>query len=132
MSTETVKVIGLSEPIDTEFRQKEVFCANNKLEMAQEKEKAKGRGMSIVEWYAQTKQGCKMLGTLSTFEKIEDAQVKHIKTVTCPICKGQGGKLKANGWKHGCPVCDGSGITKNNYWNNWRDWQLEEMRKEFR
>ena len=108
-----------------------IYDANNKMEISQQIEKAKKEGDIIVGWYAQTKTGCRTLGTYSTYEIIPTKEIKLPKLVACPICNGQGMKGKGSGFMEFCVVCNGSGITKSGYWNGWREWQLEEMRAKF-
>ena len=101
-----------------------VFSAMNRLEIEQERHKAEKEGIKIVYWIAQTKTGEGVLGCDSCGSAL-DRNVPHVKTITCPVCLGQGG----NG-KYYCPVCKGSGITTQGNEKHWRPWQIEEMRKE--
>jgi hypothetical protein len=127
----TINCIGRA-PIDSEHDR--MFDAMNRLEIMQAQAKAKKEGLVITEWYAQTATGCKVLGMdkWSTHVYIPHDAVPTVKTVTCPICNGQGSTLvpgeKCLTW---CFVCHGSGITKNNHWNGWQDWQLARMRTKF-
>ena len=128
----TYHVLGMSgkEIIDeTNYRRYEVHCMS-KLDMVQKAKDMRERGTPIVGWVAQTKTGCKMIGSEFPYWEVPDSQVKQIKTITCPICHGTGG-YNNGPFRRACPVCSGSGITKPGYWNKWAEWQVESFKAEF-
>jgi hypothetical protein len=92
----------------------------SRLEMAQEAHKAERDNDPVEYWVFQTRTGEKMLGLQDTGEFSIRAQFapKPRKVVDCPICDTLG-----------CIVCNYSGITKPNHWRQWRDWQLEDIRR---
>jgi hypothetical protein len=96
----------------------------NRLEIEQVRHRAKKEEIKIVYWIAQTKTGERVLGCPAWGSQL-DRDVPHVKTITCPVCLGQG----RNG-KYWCPVCNGSGITRPGNEKGWRSWQIEEMKKE--
>ena len=129
----TYNVFGLSkeEKTETGYRRYECWCMT-KLEMVQKMKVMAELGTPIVGWQAQTKTGCKMIGTDLTHYEVPNSSVKHIKTVVCPICSGKGKRHCGDyGIVWGCPVCDGSGITRNGHWNKWRPWQIDNFKAEF-
>jgi len=132
----TINVIGSTEPekiSETESRCYQCH-AMNKLEMKQKKIKMERKGYKITNWVAQTKQGCKMIGSYDTWEEIKDNQINHVPTVKCPICNGQGVKVLIPGdvpLVNFCVICNGSGVTRKGYWNKWQQWQLDNIKKEF-
>jgi len=129
MSTETINVIGFSVEINNQRR---ACYAQNKMEMAQQKKIMAKEGFPVVGWYAQTNTGCRMLGKdIFIWEEVPDHKIKHVKLITCPICKGIGTQKISEGFIRQCVVCNGSGITKTNYWNKWRQWQLDDISAEF-
>ena len=92
------------------------------------------KGYPITGWFAQTNQGCRMLGKdVFIWEEVPDLKVKHVKLVECPVCNGIGAMPYPGevGIIKSCFVCNGSGITRNGHWNKWQDWQLENIRKDF-
>jgi len=107
-----------------------IYDAMNKMEISQEIEKAKRRGETIIGWYAQTKTGCRTLGTNHTYDIIETEAIKLPKLIKCPICGGIGRK-ETGSFVNCCIVCNGSGLTKTGYWKQWQDWQLDIVRSEF-
>ena len=130
--SQTVNCIGQGPETDNGDGtcSRRIYDAMNRVEIAQEIEKAKRKGETIEGWYAQTKTGCRTLGTFSPYEVIKTEAIKTPKLVTCPICNGQGMK-RSGGFAEFCVVCNGSGITKSGYWNGWREWQLKEMQAKF-
>ena len=114
-----VHVIGVAIYGKGENQVEKMCMCMNKMEMAQEKIKMAKEGTPVEYWYAQTLTGCRMIGTETPLKIIQDYRVKHQRLVDCPICATKG-----------CTVCNRSGKTKNGYWNQWRDWQLNEMRME--
>jgi len=130
--SQTVNCIGqgIEETDSTGGSSSRIYDAMNKMEVSQEIEKAKRRGESIVGWYAQTKTGCKTLGTDHPYDIIKTESIKLPKLIECPICGGVGRK-ESRSVVQCCFVCDGSGITKNGYWKQWQDWQLNGIRAEF-
>ena len=105
-----------------------LYSAMSKKEIAQARRKAQSDGLKIEFWYAQTKTGCRVLGShndwsIGIFRKVYDNEVKTPKLVICPVCLGRG----RNGMFY-CPVCDGSGITLKGYEKRWQDWQIAEMK----
>ena len=132
--SQTINVIGFSkeESIGNDTFRRHECHAMNKMEMAQEARKMEKRGTPVVGWYAQTNRGCQMIGCdAMILEEIKTEGIKYPKLVKCPICNGQGSKAIRNGVRRGCVVCNSSGITKQNYWNKWQEWQLESIRKDF-
>lgn len=131
-SSVTVPVIGRTKLEDE--RWEEVF-AMSKLDMAQKRRLMEKAGKPIWAWYAQTAHGCRLLGTVVPGEEILDKDVRHVKTVTCPICGGKGRKYLPKPGVfpeyRSCPVCSGSGITRKGYEKRWRDWQVEMFREMF-
>lgn len=117
----TINCLGYG-PVDKGRRQ--VFYAMNRLEIEQQRHKAKEEGVEIQYWIAQTKTGERILGYPAWGSQL-DRNVPHVKTVVCPVCLGQGG----NG-KYYCPVCNGSGITTPGNDKHWQPWQIEGMKKE--
>ena len=111
----TVHCVGLSPSRE--------YYAMSKMEIAQANHRAKKNGDQIIEWYAQTKTGVRILGANDTNKCVPAEKIKLPKMVTCPICEGRG----KNG-KYSCPVCNFSGITRPGYEKKWRPWQLESMR----
>jgi len=117
------------------YGKKNFYTAMNRVEIAQQIEKAKRDGDEIEYWIAQTKTGKRILDI-----KPEDLGVKLTKDlklpklVTCPVCNGDGVlNMKHNGKYrvvHRCPVCNGSGICKRGNERKWDEWQIEKMRKE--
>ena len=103
-----------------------IFTAMNRLEIAQARHNAEKEGLKIASWIAQTKTGEKILGC-DCFGFLLDVEVPSVKTVICPICKGDG----HNG-KFYCVVCKGSGITRPGRWyeKSWQSWQLEDMKSQ--
>lgn len=104
-----------------------IYYAKNRREIAQQCHIARKHGDRIEYWYAQTGTGARLLGNNAT--KTEDIATKTEdiplpKMVICPICDGDG----ENGG-YFCPVCNGSGITTPGYENNWKEWQIMEMKK---
>ena len=121
----TYHVIGCA-PLPKNKEQ--LFCAMNKLEMAQQREKAKRQGLKIAYWYAQTGTGKRILK--GNWE-ISDSEIEVKNTVTCAICGGlghsnpKGKKVRViNFW---CVVCDGSGVTRKDQYSRWQNWQLKDM-----
>lgn len=118
----TYHVIGEGPLIDGKKR---IYAAMNRLEIKQELEKARKEGDSILTWYAQTRTGCRVLGNENAMSwPIKTEHIPLPKTVTCPICEGEG----HNG-KYFCVICNGSGICKPGNEKKWLPWQLEEMKK---
>jgi len=130
----TINVIGFGAEQQLEngdFRRYECH-AMNKMEMAQKKKVMAEKGYPITGWFAQTNAGCKMIGADFVWEEVLDKNVNHVKLIECPICNGIGTMpLPGKTIYRSCVVCNGSGITKKNYWNKWQEWQLNEIRKEF-
>jgi len=99
--------------------------AMNRLEVLQQIHILKKEGKEIDFFYAQTKIGEKILfGNVSIGYREFDKR-NYLKTVTCPICEGEG-----HNDKYYCPVCNGSGITVKGNEKRWQDWQLEDMKQE--
>lgn len=117
----TINCLGYGPVVEGRRR---VFSAMNRLEIEQVRHQAKGEGIEIQYWIAQTKTGERILG-FPEFGSQLDRDVPRVKTIACPVCLGQG----RNG-KYHCPVCHGSGITTQGNEKHWRPWQIEEMRKE--
>lgn len=117
----TINCLGYGPVVDGTRR---VFSAMNRLEIEQARHQAKKEGIKIVYWIAQTKVGEKVLGYPAWGSQL-DRDVPHVKTITCPVCLGQG----RNG-KYHCPVCNGSGITTPGNEKRWQPWQIEGMKKE--
>ena len=133
MSTNIIHVIGMTKPNDNK---QQLVYAMNKMEMAQQKRIMEKEGKPIVEWYAQTRTGCKMLGGTLPYSVIDDRAIIHANLIVCPICNGIGKKqiqTETAGLPmfRSCPVCNGSGITKRGYWKHWREWQIESFKKDF-
>ena len=133
--SQTINVIGFSEKenIDKDSYRRYECHAMNKMEMAQKKKYMEEHGTPVKFWIAQTKTGCKMIGAEYTWEEIQDSNIKHVKLITCPICNGEGKRLNKNGgiYDKYCVVCNGSGLTKPNHWNKWRQWQIDNFKLEF-
>jgi len=104
-------------------KEKRVFTAMNKREIAWRRIEASREGLKIKYWYAQTKTGEKILGGLIK----KDEEVRVPKLVEC-ICGGRGYYVE-NNEKYRCPVCEGTGQTTKGYWNNWTNWQIERFKK---
>ena len=116
----TCNVIGYSAEQDGRWR---LYPAMTKTEMAQIQH-IEGRDLWPVEgWQAQTEIGRRMLGDDGY---VLDKNIKHVQLTTCRICGGRGSVRR-----HGCPVCNHSGICRRGNENAWKPWQLDEMRKEF-
>jgi len=94
----------------------ELMPAMNRVEISQQREKARRRGLSIVYWAAQTKTGERILGGT---DWAPDPEVPGARVVSCPICDSRG-----------CIVCDWSGVCPPNHWKRWQPWQLEAIRRE--
>jgi len=121
--SQTIHCIGHA-PTDDNTRR--LYYAMNRLEIAQARHKAIKDNLRISYWTWQTKTGERILGEKADgFGVVLDRDVPTPKTITCPICEGDG----HNG-KYYCPVCAGSGITKRGNERKWRPEQLVEMRKE--
>ena len=116
---------------------RKIYYATNRVEVAQQIEKARKTGDEIEYWIAQTKTGERILGL-----RPEDLGIKYTKDlklpklVTCPICNGSGilsmedkGEYKV---VHRCPVCNSSGICRKGNEKNWTEWQIEEFKREYR
>ena len=114
----TIHCIGYGPNINQTWK---TYHAMNRREIAQEIEKARKAGETIVHWIAQTRIGAKILGDSITKDwPVFTRDLPPLpKMVECPVCSGKG-----------CRVCDSSGITTPGYWLKWRPWQLEEMKKE--
>ena len=131
--SQTINVIGFSAEvkIDEKTSSRYECHAMNKMEMAQKKKYMEEQHTPIIGWLAQTKTGCKMIGAEDIWEEIPDNKVKHVNLITCPICNGIGRIVNNSIASPYCMVCNGSGITKNKYWEKWQPWQLEETKKSF-
>ncbi len=131
----TINCIGRGpvEPIDDSSYRRREYHAMNRLEIKQEIEKAHRRGEAIIEWYAQTKTGCRVLGDdQAQYWPVLTSNLNLPATVTCPICHGDGYRMKEKDFMSPfCVVCNGSGICKKGHEKGWQDWQLERMRAEF-
>ena len=133
--SQTINVIGFSapEPLPDGSHRRYECHAMTKMEMLQEAKKMAGRDMPVIGWFAQTNAGCRMLGPgVDIWEEIRADKIKYgIKPVTCPICQGRTSRNCGPGMTAHCPVCNGSGITRQNHWLKWRQWQLDRMKAEF-
>lgn len=125
---------GPIEHIDDKNYRRREYHAMNRIDIKQQIEKARRRGQIIVDWYAQTKTGCNILGSDSALYgwPVFTNDIKLPATVTCPVCQGEGYRMKNPDFMSPfCVVCNGSGICKRGYEKGWQDWQLERMRAEF-
>ncbi len=115
---------GPIERIDDKSYRRREYYAMNRVEIAQETEKARKRGESIVEWWAQTGTGCRVLGDDAAQSwPVLAGDIKLPKLVACPVCRGSGEK--------GCPVCNRSGVCKKGNEKRWLPWQIERMKEEY-
>ena len=80
-----------------------LYPAMSPLDMVQQEKKAMRNGDKIVDWYAQTRTGKKMLQHRA-----------KVKTVVCPKCSG-----------FGCGICNISGITTKRWLSGFQVWQLK-------
>lgn len=131
----TIHCIGQGpiERIDeTSYRRRE-YHAMNRTQIKQEIEKARRRGQTITEWYAQTKTGCKILGDAqATHWPVLTSNLILPATVICPVCHGEGYRMKSSDFMSPfCVVCNGSGICKKDHEKRWQPWQIERMKSEF-
>jgi hypothetical protein len=90
-----------------------LWYAMNKLEIAQARIKAKKENEKIIQWYAQTKTGCRILGTDSIYTIVDDMALPKITGIIPCVCK------------NGCFICRGTKITTKKWINGFRDWQIE-------
>jgi hypothetical protein len=100
----------------------------NRVEMEQQRHNAESDNADkIIEWYAQTKTGARMLGAVcpGPWAVVMNSFVPHVKLTTCPDCHGRG----HNG-NHWCPVCNGSGLMQPGHDKRWQSWQLDSMKAE--
>ena len=67
-----------------------LFYAMNRRELQQEQIKASKEGLHIAVWYAQTKTGCRVLGTTWTYEEIQTCKIPKTKLIPCPCCHDKG------------------------------------------
>ena len=91
-----------------------LFYAMNRREVWQEEIKAKKEGLIIATWSAQTKTGCRILGTTWTYESIQAYKIPKVKLITCPVCSGEG-----------CQICNWAGKTTKQWLSGFQDWQLK-------
>jgi len=112
--SQTINLIGCSKSDETGRQQ--ICYAMTKLDMLQEMLKMEKRKTPIVEWYAQTKTGAKMLGkNIYPWDIVKHDSVNiKIKTVPCPACRTKG-----------CQICNWSGITTKRHLSGYQDWQLK-------
>jgi hypothetical protein len=124
MSSHTIDCIGLGKDRDG---RRTIYEAQNRTEVMQERNRAAKTGDIILEWYAQTSAGVRVLGSVCSgvWVHVMDSFVPSVHMVTCPICEGDG----HNG-KYFCPVCHGSGISRSGNEKHWMAWQLDSMRAE--
>lgn len=117
--SQTIHCIGLTGDINGHQR---MFTAMNRLQIAQETEKAKREGLIIESWYAQTKTGCRILGDiLAEHCMVKASDVPQVRgLITCDVCSG-----------NGCPVCRYSGVTVKTAKKNYLDWQLKRFEEEY-
>jgi hypothetical protein len=109
--TQTIHCIG-------EAHNGHLWYAMNKLEIAQARIKAQKENEHITHWYAQTQTGCKILGTDTIYDIIEDAALPKIKGIIPCVCK------------NGCFICQGTKITTKKWLNGFRAWQIERAKTE--
>lgn len=130
--SQTINCIGHGpdELVDGKIKQR-IYYAMNRIEVSQEIEKARKNGNYIVGWYSQTKTGQKVLGISGWDYEISTNEIKLPKLITCPICHGKGSWSLGTGLKHGCVVCNSSGICKKGNEKHWQDWQLDWMKQEY-
>jgi len=118
----TYHVIGCA-PVSKNKEQ--LFCAMNKLEMAQQRKKAERQGLKIAYWYAQTGTGKRIL---KGQWQIADSEIEIKGIISCAICGGLGhSKPKGGIINFHCSPCDGSGVTRKNQYSRWQNWQLKDM-----
>jgi hypothetical protein len=122
----TYNVIGLGE-IGAFDSTRQLYEAQNRTEIMQQRSRATKKGDRIVWWYAQTAAGVRVLGPkcLGVNFDIRDGDVPSVHVVTCPYCHGRG----QNG-RHYCPVCNGSGLMQPGHDKRWQQWQLDNMKAE--
>ena len=108
--TYNVLVHAIKDDID------HIAGAMSKTDIAQIAHKFEHDGKAVYLLEAQTSAGKKMLNGETYLPYRNFTAV----LVSCPVCD-----------KHGCPVCNFSGITRNNHWLKWQDWQIENMRSNF-
>ena len=131
----TINCIGMGpaqEDSEGTIRRR-VYEAMTKGEIVQEIAKAKKRGEVITHWYCQTKAGEEILRPkfFEDFVKTED--IKLPKLPKCPVCNGQGIRpCKGDIYEDYCVVCRGSGICRKGSEKNWRPWQIQMMKDEFK
>lgn len=125
--SQTIHVIGQGKgTVNGNETTRRIYYAMNRVEMEQQRAKARRDGDTIESWYAQTKTGQRILGDYMPPDYIlPDKDAPHVKLITCPVCEGDG----HNG-KYHCPVCDGSGLCKAGNERHWQDWQIEQMKRE--
>ena len=126
----TINVIGFSAD---EGGKRYVCHATTKTEMVQEAKKMADCGHPVIGWYAQTNQGRKMLRydnrLPGCWEEVPDGLIKHVTLRSCPICDGDGVLDITEGVKHGCPICNSSGLCRTGHEKQWRSWQIEGMKE---
>lgn len=132
----TINCIGIGKPVTSsdETIRRRSYQAMNKTEIAQETQKAKRSGNEIEYWYAQTKSGMLMLGIDDISEMVQSKDIKLPKLPTCPICKGEGYRAATGKeiYASYCNVCRGSGICRKGAETKWQDWQLGQLRDDFK
>ena len=123
---------GPIERIDNKTYRRREYYAMNRVEIVQEAEKARKRGESIIEWWAQTRTGCRVLGddTAQSWP-VPAGRINLPKLVVCPVCQGEGGSQIVSGIRNICVVCNGSGICKKGNEKRWLPWQIERMKEEY-
>jgi hypothetical protein len=117
----TYNVIGQSgaELLENGNQRVVEYPAMTKTDIEQMRIRARKDGKVILYWYSQTKTGEKMLGNTPS---ISDEALGHVTNLEpCKVCLGPG-----------CPVCNYSGFCKP--WNekHWQDWQIDNMKHEYR
>lgn len=133
MSSYTYHCVGLGRMVDGSQR---MWFAMNRAEIEQERIKARREGNEIVSWYAQTKTGTRILRGK---DSINDADLGIVARLHgCPVCNGEWKRtLKpatetSIAWVRLCPVCNGSGVCRKGHERRWAEWQIREMKKEWR
>ncbi|MFH1741328.1 MAG: hypothetical protein ABIH23_20175 [bacterium] len=93
-----------------------VVGAMNALEIMQEEAKAKKHGERVVQWWAQTQTGRRILGG----DTKKGGEVKKARgAIKCTFCGGRG-----------CQACNFSGITTRQHLSGYRPWQVERFKRE--